>query len=55
MSTQRFLMNPYTGSVDTEEYWLAEMPIWDESEKTREEQFAELIEVRKVDGEWVEA
>src|SRR5690625_3194113 len=56
MTTEKFLMNPATGSVDTEENWLAEMPGWEDSNgKTPQEQFESLIEVKKDDdGQWVE-
>ena len=40
-----YLMNPHTGSVDTAENWAIEG-------YTKEN--AELIEIVKVDGEWVE-
>lgn len=54
----KYLMNTATGSVDTEENWLAEMPTWEceEGQPTREEQFAALVEVVKDEaGDWVEA
>lgn len=41
----RFLMNPHTGSVDTAENWAAEGYTPENSE---------LIEVAKVNGDWVE-
>lgn len=48
----KYLMNPATGSVDTEENWLAEMPTW---EGDQQAQFASLVEVVKhEDGQWVE-
>lgn len=40
-----YLMNPYTGSVDTAENWAAEGYTQENSE---------LIEVVEVNGEWVE-
>lgn len=46
----KYLMNPATGSVDTEESWLAEMPSW---EGDQQEQFDQLIEVRLASGEAV--
>lgn len=56
MITEKFLMNPMTGSVDTEENWLAEMPRWDEDPAECQRQFDTLIEVVKnEDGDWVEA
>ena len=58
----KHLMNVDTGSVDTEENWLAEMPNWEEGDaeqgcfKSREDQFAALVEVVKSgEGDWVEA
>lgn len=65
----KFLMQINTGSVDTEENWLAEMPSWpDFTEssydgvgesvelKTRQEQFDSLIEVVKDEnGDWIDA
>jgi len=49
----KYLMNPATGSVDTEENWLAVMPAW---EGEQQEQFDSLIEVVKDDdGQWIEA
>ncbi|WP_119298780.1 hypothetical protein [Vibrio cholerae] len=51
-STTKYLMNPATGSVDTEENWLSEMPTW---EGDQQAQFDSLIEVEKdADGDWVE-
>ncbi|EPJ3296516.1 hypothetical protein VNI85_22290 [Klebsiella variicola] len=56
MTTEKFLMNPFTGSVDTEENWLAEMPTWDEDLAECKRQFDTLVEVVKnEDGDWVEA
>lgn len=40
-----YLLNPYSGSVDTQENWAAEG-------YTREN--SELIEVELIDGEWLE-
>lgn len=53
----KFLMNPFTGSVDTEENWLADMQEWETMDgKTPQEQFDSLIEVVKdTNGDWVEA
>ncbi|WP_058912855.1 DUF1870 family protein [Entomohabitans teleogrylli] len=56
MIKETYLMNPATGSVDTEENWLAEMPEWEvnASGETPEQQFGSLIEVEKDSaGEWV--
>lgn len=48
----KHLMNPATGSVDTEENWLAEMPTW---EGDQQAQFDSLVEVEQDrDGVWVE-
>lgn len=56
MTTEKFLMNPATGSVDTEENWLAEMTSWDEDPEECQRQFDTLIEVVKdKNGDWVEA
>ncbi|HCA9725818.1 TPA: helix-turn-helix domain-containing protein [Klebsiella pneumoniae] len=56
ISKDKFLMNPPTGSVDTEENWLAEMPTWDEDPAECRRQFDTLIEVVKdADGNWIEA
>ena len=55
----KYLMNPNTGSVDTEESWREEMPGWEETEPdndsfvSREDQFAELIEVKLANDEEV--
>lgn len=46
----KYLMNPATGSVDTEESWLAEMPSW---EGDQQAQFDQLVEVRLASGEAV--
>lgn len=54
----KYLMNTATGSVDTEENWLAEMLTWEceEGQPTRKELFAALVEVVKDEaGDWVEA
>ena len=37
----KYLINPGTGSVDTEENWLADMPTWEGDQQT---QFDALIE-----------
>jgi|TARA_Y100001951_G_C11294393_1_gene274507 hypothetical protein len=48
----KYLMNPATGSVDTEENWLAEMLTW---EGDQQAQFDALIEVEQTEsGDWVE-
>lgn len=53
----KMLMNPCTGSVDTEENWLAEMKDWETSTgQTQQEQFDSLIEVvQDAEGNWVPA
>jgi hypothetical protein len=51
MKAEKYLMNPVTGSVDTEENWLAEKESW----KNAEEEMSSLVEVEKDDnGDWVE-
>lgn len=56
MTDEKYLMNPFTGSVDTEENWRAEMPTWDEDPAECERQFNTLVEVVKNDsGDWVKA
>ena len=51
--TERYLMNPVTGSIDTESQWLSDMTTW---EGDAQEQFDSLVEVVKnTDGDWVEA
>lgn len=56
MTTETFLMNPFTGSVDTKDNWLAEMPTWDEDPAECQRQFDSLVEVIKDEnGDWVEA
>ncbi len=65
MST--YLMHIDTGSVDTAAQWLAEMPTWEvytpeggcfdtpeQEQAERQRQFDALVEVKKVDGCWVE-
>jgi hypothetical protein len=49
-------MNPATGSVDTEENWLAEMKFWEENDGIdRKTQFKSLIEVIKdKEGNWID-
>lgn len=55
MCTEKFLMNPETGSVDTEENWLAEMPGWSDDKEECRRQFDALTEVVKNEsGDWVE-
>ena len=50
--TERYLMNPVTGSVDTESQWLSDMTTW---EGDAQEQFDSLVEVVKnTYGDWVE-
>ncbi|WP_340124490.1 hypothetical protein [Methylobacter svalbardensis] len=52
MNEQKILMNPHTGSVDTEENWILEQVCCG---NTRDD-FADLIEVKKnKEGHWVEA
>ena len=51
-TTERYLMNPVTGSVDTESQWLSDMTTW---EGDAQEQFDSLVEVVKnTYGDWVE-
>lgn len=53
----KMLMNPFTGSIDTEENWLSEMPTWETTEDGLGpwEQFDSLIEVIKDEnGNWKE-
>jgi hypothetical protein len=59
MKKETYLMNPMTGSVDTEENWKAEEQAWDTEHGDDEDMgdfgFDTLIEVEKdADGEWVE-
>lgn len=55
MAKEVFLMNPFTGSVDTEESWRSEMPEWDEDPTECQRQFDTLIEVVKDENDnWVE-
>ena len=50
--TERCLMNPATGSVDTESQWLSGMTTW---EGDAQDQFDSLVEVVKNShGDWVE-
>lgn len=50
-----YLMNPATGSVDTEENWIADMTRWELYFKKKREEFYSLVEVVKNErGEWVE-
>lgn len=58
MTKETYLMNPYTGSVDTRENWLLEMNKWETNQNglTPQQQFSALVEVIKDEsGEWVEA
>jgi hypothetical protein len=49
------LMNPKTGSVDTRENWLAEMPRWNVDPAECQREFDSLIEVVQDErGDWVE-
>lgn len=53
-----YLMNIPTGSVDTKDQWLSEMPTWEVSSDglTPQQQFDSLVEVvMDDDGNWVEA
>ena len=52
----KMLMNPYTGSVDAEENWIANMKEWGTIDgKTPQEQFKSLVEVvQDKDGNWIE-
>nr|WP_318375266.1 hypothetical protein [Enterobacter sp.] len=56
MKTEKFLMNTCTGSVDTEENWLAEMLTWEVNQEglSPQDQFDTLIEVIKTEDGWVE-
>lgn len=62
-----YLMEVDSGSVDTEENWLSEMPTWDvytsegnnfstpkQEREERQRQFDLLVRVKQVDGCWVE-
>lgn len=61
MSKEKYLMNPYTGSIDTEENWRSEMPFWEvsdhlskeQADRVRLNQFNSLIEVTNKSGQWV--
>jgi hypothetical protein len=62
MTTEKFLQNPFTGSVDTEENWFSEIPTWEvdpelsdeDARKERLRQFDTLVEVVKDEsGQWV--
>ncbi|KAB0585072.1 hypothetical protein [Edwardsiella anguillarum] len=56
LRTEKFLMNPATGSVDSDENWIAEMPSWNDDPVECQRQFDTLIEVVKdEDGSWIEA
>ena len=63
----KFLMHTDTGSVDTQEAWLAEMPTWEvytedndyfdtpeQEQAERQRQYDALVEVKMVDNFWVE-
>ena len=53
----KFLMNPHTGSVDTEANWKADMASWETTQdgESPQQQFDELVEVQLADdGGWVE-
>ena len=52
---QRMLMNPYTGSVDTAENWMADMKEWGTIDgKTPAQQFSLLVDVKKdKEGNWI--
>jgi len=62
---ERYLMNPNTGTVNTEEHWKAEMANWTHlnddgietaSVENQHQQFDSLIEVvQDKSGSWVEA
>ena len=47
-----YLMNTTTGSVDTKGNWKEEMKNW---EGDAQEQFDSLVEVVRINDEWVEA
>ena len=61
-----YLMHPDTGSVDTQDEWLAEMPTWEvypseggyfdtpeEEQAERQRQYDALVEVKRVNKSWV--
>ena len=45
----KYLMNPATGSVDTEENWLAEMPSWEGDQQAQLDALAEMAPITKDD------
>ena len=62
----KYLMHPDTGSIDTQEAWLAEMPTWEvytleggyfdtpeEEQAERQKQYDALVEVKRVNKAWV--
>lgn len=56
LQADKMLMNPVTGSVDTEGNWLAEMKDWETNDEgeTPQQQFESLEEVvRDKDGNWI--
>ena len=52
MDDQKMYMNPFTGSVDTMENWIADSKEW---EGNRQAQLDSLVEVVRDGGEWIEA
>ena len=51
-ASQTFLMNPATGSVDTFDAWFGDKKNWGD---TADAQFKTLVEVVRINGDWVEA
>lgn len=55
LSKSKLLMNPATGSVDTEENWLAEKEKWEKENPEMPFNFESLVEVEiGKDGSWIE-
>ena len=52
--TTHYLMNPATGSVDTRENWVADMENWSDNPIEQQRQLDTLIEVKRINDEWVE-
>ena len=53
-SKTHYLMNPATGSVDTRANWVADMGNWSDNPIEQQRQFDTLIEVKRINDEWVE-
>lgn len=51
---EEMLMEPNSGDVASSKEWVDSIDVWDDEKSSLEDQMSSLVEVEKVNGEWVE-